>query len=35
MDMVLILATLLGWLIGLIAIYFGYRELKKKETEHI
>jgi len=33
MDLILILATLIGWIIGLIAIYLGYRELKRKRIE--
>jgi len=33
MDLILVLATLIGWIIGLIAIYFGYRELKRKRIE--
>jgi len=34
MEIVLITATVIGWLIGLVAIYLGYKELKKKEAKH-
>ena len=33
MDLVLIVATIVGWIIGLVAIYLGYKELKRKK-EH-
>jgi hypothetical protein len=34
MDLALLGITLVFWIIGLVAIYIGYRELKKREAKH-
>jgi len=31
MEKAIITITLIAWAIGLVALYFGYRELKRKE----
>jgi hypothetical protein len=34
MDKVILVITLTFWIVGLVALYFGYRELKKKAAKH-